>query len=240
MNLLERNFFVNWYEDHGRDFPWRQIGVSPFALLVTEMLLRQTQAGAVSKLWHEFFQRYPDAQALAQADKNVLFTHLKVLGLAEQRSLALISAASWLVEHHGGEVPDSSGELIKIPHVGMYVVNAVLCFAFKRDIEIVDTNVLRFYARYYGLAVKPDIRRNPEIWGLAKASLPPEEVQEHNYGLLDFTAEICRTKMPRCPVCPLATSCTEGLRVMHEHSPNAVKARKSSSKQTPTPLPSPT
>ena len=195
MNLLDRNFFVNWYKMHGRVFPWRQEGVSPFALLVTEMLLRQTQAGAVSKLWHEFFQRYPDAYALTQANKDELFTRLKVLGLAEQRSLALISAASWLVEHHGGQVPDSREELIKIPHVGMYVVNAILCFVFKRDMEIVDTNVLRFYARYSGLTIKPDIRRNPEIWKLAKASLPSAEVQEHNYGLLDFTAEICRTKI---------------------------------------------
>ncbi len=223
MNRLDRNFFVSWYKLHGRDFPWRQKGVSPFALLVTEMLLRQTQAGAVSKLWREFFQRYPDAQALAQANKNELFTYLKVLGLAEQRSLALTSAASWLVEHHRVQVPDSYEELFKIPHVGMYVVHAVLCFAFKRNVEIVDTNVLRFYARYYGLAIKPDIRRNPEIWKLAKASLPDRETQEHNYGLLDFTAEICRTKMPRCPSCPLATSCAEGLRVMHEYSPGPAK-----------------
>ena len=217
MNPLDRNFFVNWYHMYGRDFPWRQTGVSPFALLMTEMLLRQTQAEAVSKLWHEFFQRYPDAQALARANKNDLFTQLKALGLAQQRSLALISAASWLVEHHRGQVPDSHEELFKIPHVGMYVVHAVLCFVFKHDIEIVDTNVLRFYARYYGLAIKPDIRRNPGIWKLARASLPDGEVQEHNYGLLDFTAEICRTKIPRCPVCPLATSCAEGLRVMHEY-----------------------
>jgi A/G-specific adenine glycosylase len=224
MNRLDRNFFVNWYMVHGRDFPWREKGISPFVLLITEMLLRQTQAGAVSKLWYEFFQRYSNAQALAEANKNELFTQLKVLGLAEQRSLALTSAASWLVEHHGGQVPDSREKLLKIPHVGMYVAHAVLCFAFKHKVELVDTNILRFYARYYGLDVQPDIRRNPEVWKLAKVSLPHEQVQEHNYGLLDFTAEICRTKMPRCPVCPLATSCEAGLRAMHEYSSNPAKA----------------
>src|SRR5260370_41135712 len=97
----------------------------------------------------------------------------------------------------------------------MYVVHAILCFAFKRDIEIVDTNVLRFYARYYGLTIKPDIRKNPEIWKIEKSSLPEQasEVQQHNYGLLDFTAAICKARKPLCSACPLVSSCKWGMQL---------------------------
>ncbi len=224
MAVNSKNFFVDWYKAHGRDFPWRRERVSPFALLVTEMLLRQTQAMAVSKLWYEFIEKYPDARTLAQANKDELFDQLKILGLGEQRASALMAAAGWLVEHHDGQVPSTKKELLQIPHIGAYVSNAMLCFAFGCNIEVVDTNVLRFYARYYGLAVKPDIRRNPEVWKIAKLSLPEkiEEVKQHNYGLLDFTAEICRSRMPQCSVCPLASSCKWGARQLTLIQENAV------------------
>lgn len=177
------------------------------------MLLRQTQAIAVSKLWHDFTILYPDAITLAQANKDALIGQLKVLGLGHQRASALLAAATWLVEHHGGQVPDSKEELLNIPHVGAYVANAVLCFAYGHKIEVVDTNILRFYARYYGLNIKPDIRRNPEIWRLAKSSLPEKvsDVQEHNYGILDFTAAVCKARNPLCTDCPLVASCNWGM-----------------------------
>ena len=174
------------------------------------MLLRQTSAPAVSKLWLEFTQKYPDARALANANKHELFAQLQILGLAEQRSSALLAASKWLVQHHNGQVPSTKEELDKIPHVGMYVIHAVLCFAFDQDVAIVDTNVLRFYSRYHGLDVKPDIRRNPGIWEIAELSLPPGQAKEHNYGLLDFTAGVCTSRKPRCSSCPLADSCSLG------------------------------
>ena len=89
-------------------------------------------------------------------------------------------------------------------------LNAVLCFAFGQRVEIVDTNVLRFFARYYGLEIRPDIRRNAQVWDEAKMLLPDlgGQVQQHNYGLLDFTAEVCRSRFPQCDICPLAASCS--------------------------------
>lgn len=212
MTVKSNDFFVNWYKVHSRNFPWRQEGVSPFALLVTEMLLRQTQAPAVSKLWHKFIQMYPDARSIAKAGEEELLEQLKILGLGRQRASALIAAANWLLEHHEGQVPGTKEELLKIPHVGTYVSNAVLCFAFGQYVEVVDTNILRFYARYYGLTIKPDIRRNPEVLNIASSSLPGnvKNIKQHNYGLLDFTAEICRSRFPQCNICPLATSCKWG------------------------------
>lgn len=209
MSSLNESFFVNWFKENGRSFPWREKNISPFALLITEMLLRQTQASAVSKLWYDFVHQYPNAEALAQAGKDELFEQLKILGFGNQRASALIEAATWLVEYHNGQVPSSKEELMRIPHIGMYVTNAILCFAYGQEVEVVDTNVLRFYSRYYGLTTKPDIRRSPEIWKIAKALIPKgiTQVQYHNYGLLDFTALICKARLPRCDICLLASSC---------------------------------
>lgn len=210
--MLKKIFFVEWYKKYGRAFPWRQDNLPPFHSLITEMLLRQTRAGAVAKLWTQIINQYPDPHTLSSADESVLANELKILGFGNQKAEALISASAWLVQYHLGKVPNNLEKLLAIPHVGIYAARAVLCFAFKKRIEIVDVNIQRFFARYYGLEVKADVRRNPHIMEIAKQSLPKgaERTQQHNYGILDFTAEICISRKPRCYICPLSSSCLWG------------------------------
>jgi A/G-specific adenine glycosylase len=204
-----RMFFVKWFKIQGRSFPWRKRNVSPYKILLTEMLLRQTRASNVSSIWTSFTDRYSTPKALLTASRKDLIKHLRVLGFFNQRSDALRSAASWLVVHHKGRVPTSLQELLKIPHIGEYSSRAIRCFAYGEREEIVDSNVLRFLSRYYGIAVTPDNRRNPLAWQIARETLPrgSEFIREHNYGLLDFTADICRSGKPLCEICPLARSC---------------------------------
>lgn len=211
--MIIRRFFVDWYLKHGRTFPWRRGRTTPFEFLVTEMLLRQTKASGVAKLWDNFISRYPDARTMAGANKADLVEALKILGFGNQKAEALLSAANWIVKNHEGEVPDTLNELLAVPHIGLYSARAILCFAFGHRIEIVDTNIQRFFARYYGLNVKPDIRRNPIVWEVAKKALPRErkKAEQHNYGLLDFTADICKSGRPRCEICPLSSACAWGI-----------------------------
>jgi A/G-specific adenine glycosylase len=210
--MIKRDFFVKWSKANGRAFPWRKPGTSPFALLVTEMLLRQTRAAAVEKIWKKLIMKYPDARSMARANRRDLKNIISILGFGRMRSHALKSAAKWLVEQHGGSVPDDLQSLMQIPHIGTYSAQAILCFVFGHKTEIVDGNVVRFFGRYYGINVKPDIRRNPEVVRLARESLPREgkKVLLHNYGILDFTAEVCRPVTPRCEICPLVSSCQLG------------------------------
>lgn|SRR5215213_360131 len=207
--MLPKNFFVNWYLSRGRQFPWREENTSPFAIMVTEMLLRQTRAAGVAKLWKELMKKYPNPRALGSANKESLKNLIGILGFGRMRSQALVMASNFLLERHGGAVPESVDSLLKIPHIGRYAAHAVLCFGFGHDIEVVDGNVLRFFSRYNGLKVKPDIRRNPHVTEIAKSSLPrgTGKAALHNYGLLDFTAEICRPIRPLCGNCSLAKSC---------------------------------
>jgi len=211
VDILEprHNFFVYWYNNYGREFPWRQEDVSPFHILVTEMLLRQTKASMVSGMWGDFTTKYPDPEAIVSSNENSLVDELRALGFGNQRSAALKLASRWLLDNHNGKVPDCEEELIKIPHVGLYTSRAVLCFAFGYKIPIVDLNILRFFSRYYGLSVKPDIRRDSTVWELAKKAVPHKikSIKAHNYGLLDFTGEVCKPRNPNCNNCLLSFSC---------------------------------
>lgn len=210
---MVQEFFVNWYRQFGRSFPWRSHGTSPFVCLVTEMLLRQTRAAHVANIWDDFFRKYPSAKTLMDADPDELMRDVQVLGFGRQRSEALRTASRWLCLHHGGEVPATESELIAIPHVGAYTARAVLCFAYNQPVAIVDTNILRFFSRYHGIELRRlDNRRAPRVWELATAALPQnkEHVREHNYGLLDFTAAVCKPRNPSCTQCPLVPSCTWG------------------------------
>lgn len=207
--MLENRFFIEWFKRHGRDFPWRRDKLDPYKSLVTEMLLRQTRAEGVAKLWEEFFKRYPGVESLARANRDRLQRFVAILGFGNQRAEALTHAAKFLLEHYGGRVPNKIGDLLAIPHIGHYSARAVLCFAFNHPVEIVDVNILRFFARYFGITVKPDIRRSPAAWELAAQLLPKgrKGVQQHNYGMLDFTAQVCKAGRPRCEICPLSSSC---------------------------------
>lgn len=207
--MKNRNFFVDWYVNHGRNFPWRRFDVEPFHTLITEMVLRQTRAAGVAVIWPRLIENYGNPRALIDEDPNVLINLFKPLGFGIQKSESLRSASFWLLNMESGKVPQKRENLLLIPHVGLYVANAILSFAFNKRIEIVDTNVLRLFSRYYGIEMKPDIRRTPEAWRIARELLPSTKVatKAHNYGLLDFAADVCKPIRPRCEICPLIRTC---------------------------------
>jgi A/G-specific adenine glycosylase len=209
-------FFVAWFEEDGRDFPWREDEVSPFQLLITEMLLRQTQATQVDRLWKDFMSRFSTPKDLSEADHDELFNRVEELGFGNQRVEALTSASTYLLENHNGQVPTEKEDLLDIPHIGPYASHAVLCFAHGEPVPVVDSNILRLFCRLTGTEVnRIDIRREPWAWEMAEELLPedPEKAQAHNYGLLDFTAAVCKSQSPQCRDCPISSECAYGVRL---------------------------
>lgn len=176
-------------------------------MLVAEMLLRQTRAESVVPIWTELLRKYANPLALAAAEPDELLSLVRPLGFGHQRTTALIEMAAHLVRVNHGHVPRTLDKLLAVPHVGPYAAHAVLCFAFRRRVPIVDVNVLRVLSRIYGFELGADNRRSPEAWRIAWEILPAYKSRQHNLGLLDFAAQICIARHPKHELCPLRPIC---------------------------------
>lgn len=214
------NFFIQWYKERGRWFPWREPQVSPYGILIAEMLLRQTLADMVVPVWQAFLSAYPTPAACREDNPATLFELLAPLGLGKQRVEALQLVCAALVERHNGQVPASIEQLLHLPHVGLYAAHAVACFAYGQRVPVVDVNVIRVFSRLTGIMFPLDNRKAKAVWELARGILPAEQVREHNYGLLDFTAEVCTARKPVCISCLLSKHCIFGREVVRERSIN--------------------
>ena len=200
------DFFVQLYAACGRPFPWRDQKASPFSILVAEILLKQTHAEKVEKVWPSLVAKYPDAKGLAVADPDELYGMIAELGFGSQRARALIDLASAIMEV-GSKLPTQPSELVKLPYVGIYTAHAVACFAFGQRVPIVDLGIVRVISRLTGVNPPCDIRRASLIWEIAWEILPQQGFKEHNYGLLDFAATVCKPRSPRCHECSIAVKC---------------------------------
>jgi A/G-specific adenine glycosylase len=206
-----RRFFWRYYAENGRRFPWRRKRTSAFALIVAETLLKQTKAADVVFIWCDLLERYPTAADLARAHQGTLSRLLKPLGLQRQRATALASMSKAIVRDFAGKVPRVIEDLVKLPYVGLYSACALSSFSYGKRVPIVDANVLRVLSRLTGDNFGRDLRRNHQVWAYAWAILPKNRFTEHNYGLLDFSALVCKARNPGCSVCPLRRRCSYGM-----------------------------
>ena len=189
-----------WAEAARRDLPWRTTR-DPWAVLVSELMLQQTQVTRVVPRWHDFLARFADATACADAGVAAVVEAWSGLGY-NRRAVALHAAAVRVRDDHDGRVPGSLEALRALPGVGPYTARAVLAFAFERDVAVVDTNVARILARHEGRRLLPR-----EVQALADAWLPVGDAWAWNQGMLDLGATVCTARGPRCGACPLATTC---------------------------------
>jgi A/G-specific adenine glycosylase len=182
-----------WYDEHGRDLPWRRTR-DPYAILVSEVMAQQTQIARVLERYERWLQRWPTAQSLAQATVAEVLTEWSGLGY-NQRALRLRAAC--VVVARDGWPPDAAG-LRKLPGIGPYTAAAVASFAFGQRVAAVDTNVRRVAER---LAATPD------------ALLPAERHADWNQAAMELGARVCTARAPRCEACPAADWCPSRGRV---------------------------
>ncbi|WP_165847774.1 A/G-specific adenine glycosylase [Ammonifex thiophilus] len=195
-----------WWEGHRRHFPWREPGLSPFAVLLAEVLLKRTTATAAARVYPVLLARYPNAHALASAPPGELEVILSGVGLQRQRARGLKEMASYLCANAGGEVPRDLGELLRVPHIGPYTARAVLVFAFGEPLGLVDSNTVRVFQRLFG-GTAPQGRGLRAYQGLADSLVPPDRPREYNWAFMDFAALVCRPGAPQCGTCPLGHVC---------------------------------
>lgn len=210
-----KGFFEEYSGVRFRRFPWRSKHVLPFHLLLAEVLLKQTKAEDVARIWPTLITRFPTPAELAKTRKSTLVGILRPLGLQRQRAAALRKLAHALVTRFDGDVPKEMEALLSLPAVGLYAAAAVSCFKFGERVPIVDANVLRVFSRFSGAKLGRDLRRSERAWTMAWSLLPSGNCARHNYGILDFAAEVCGA-VPDCISCPLKSKCHMALQNINE------------------------
>jgi A/G-specific adenine glycosylase len=192
---------LEWGEAHRRDLPWRR-SRDPWSVLVSELMLQQTQVPRVVTRHGDFLARFSTPSVCAAASVGDVVRAWAGLGY-NRRAVNLHRAAGAIVERHAGRVPDELDALLALPGVGPYTARAVLVFAFERDIGLVDTNAGRFLARAAAGRALP----NREAQELADALVPRGRAWAWGQAVFDLGALVCTRRDPACARCPLASHC---------------------------------
>jgi A/G-specific adenine glycosylase len=197
-----------WYLAHRRELPWRAEGRTPWGVLVSEVMLQQTQVARVLPAWTAWLQRWPTPAALAADAPGEAVRQWGRLGYP-RRALRLHAAATAIVERHDGEVPDDGRALRALPGVGEYTAAAVQAFAFGRRARALDTNVRRVLARLVGGVAQPPPALTAAERARAEALLPTDEAAAALWSIavMELGALVCTARAPACERCPVADAC---------------------------------
>jgi A/G-specific adenine glycosylase len=192
---------LDWYGAQARDLPWRRTR-DPYRILVSEIMLQQTQASRAAVAFAEFTSRFPTVRTLAGASVAEVLTAWRGLGY-NRRAVGLHKAARSIVEEHAGVVPQNLTALRALPGVGDYTARAVLAFAYGQDVGPVDTNVARVLSR----AVAGRALNRREAQSLADALVPEGQGHAWSSALMDLGARHCTARRPACDSCPVLRTC---------------------------------
>jgi len=197
---------LKWYVRNGRRLPWRNIS-NPYQILVSEIMLQQTQVSRVLAKYPEFLHRFPTIRRLAAARQRDVVVAWQGMGY-NNRAVRLHVLAQTVVKTNGGRIPNEYHALRSLPGIGRYTANAILSSAFGKRVPVVDVNVRRVLSRVFRpMRSLSDMRTEAQIWDLAAAVLPRRRAYIWNQGLMDLGATICTSRSPSCPVCPAAGLC---------------------------------
>lgn len=189
-----------WAAGRREDLPWRHTR-DPWAVLVSELMLQQTQVARVVPRWHQFLERFPTASVCASAPVGDVVTEWAGLGY-NRRAVNLHRTAVQVVGSHGGVVPEDLNDLLRLPGLGPYTARAVLTFAYEKDVAVVDTNVGRILARQRGERLSAGAAQT-----FADELVPVGMGWSWNQGMLDLGALVCTKRSPSCSKCPVSQTC---------------------------------
>jgi A/G-specific adenine glycosylase len=201
-----RQRLLTWYRANGRDLPWRKTD-DPYRILVSEIMLQQTQVDRVLPKYAEWLDKYPSFETLASAPEADVTATWYPLGY-NIRPKRLQSIAREAVANYGGQLPDDEETLLSFKGIGAYTAGAIRSFAFRQRAAILDTNVARVLFRIFvgkGDPKSHEMKRH--LWKLSETLVPIRHVFDFNQALMDFGAMICVARNPKCPVCPMAKGC---------------------------------
>ncbi len=199
---------LNWYSKNKRELPWRN-NPSPYQVLISEIMLQQTQVPRVIDKFKEFISLFPTTEDLAKASKAEVIKAWSGLGY-NRRALLLHQFAQEVVEKYNGMIPSSPEELLKLPGIGPYTAGAISSFAYNQSDPAIDVNVRRIYRRYFhgkDQGLPSAKKEEQELYELARKSIPDNKSAQFHNALMDFGSLTCTRYTPNCGCCPLQKSC---------------------------------
>ena len=202
-----RRRLPSWYARCKRDLPWRRRGSDPYAQLLAEVMLQQTQVATVGPYYERFIARFPSVQDLAAAPQDDVLALWSGLGYYS-RARNLHAAAKRIVEAFGGYVPRTVEELMTLPGIGRYTAGAIASVAYDVRAPVLDGNVSRVLTRVIGIEddpKQPAVRER--LWAAAKAVLPRTRCGDFNQALMELGATVCLPRSPQCLTCPIQPVC---------------------------------
>lgn len=206
-----------WYRRHSRDLPWRRTR-DPYRILISELMLQQTQVSRVLDFYARFLDRFPDLPALASAKPHRVLEAWEGLGYYA-RARNLHKLAREVTEERAGVIPSDPVQLRALPGIGAYTAGAVASFAYEKRAALVDTNVARVLHRVFAPEVAPKSGAGlKRLWQIAEQLLPRtgKSTWLHNQAIMELGALVCTARAPRCGVCPVRADCASRERFAQE------------------------
>ncbi len=201
-----RRQLQRWYREHGRHaLPWR-LTRDPYAVLISEVMLQQTQVDRVLPYYVAWLERWPNFESLATVPPSEVIREWRGLGY-NRRALNLHRLAVAVTREHGGVLPCEPKSLLALPGVGAYTSSAIRCFAREERVVVADTNIARVLARTnLGVASQRDVSAR-EVTTAGESLLPGRNARDHNLALMDLGAMVCQSRSPSCDRCPVRNHC---------------------------------
>jgi len=226
-----RRDLLAWFDEAGRDLPWRS-SPSVYGTWISEIMLQQTTVAAVAPRWHEFLERFPDVTALAAAEEADVLEAWQGLGYY-RRARQLHAAARVVWDQYDGQFPGDRKGWLELPGIGQYTAGAVTSIALGLPEAAVDTNVDRILRRMTCSSKHQDSNLGPaQIRMIAQSILDVDRPGDWNQALMDLGSNLCSPQLPQCDRCPLCSFC---LAYQHEQTDH-IPAAQSRDKPTPVSL----
>ncbi len=218
---------LGWYRAARRVLPWRERQGDAYAVWISEIMLQQTTVAAVIGFYNRWMERFPTLESLAEADPDEVLRYWAGLGYYS-RARNIKRAAEMVVLNHGGILPNTVDELLRLPGIGRYTAGAVASIAYEVDAPIVDANVVRVLCRVDGLQsekASTDSALQVKLWERAEALIPPGEAREFNQAMMELGALVCSPRAPACDRCPVASWCVARASGAPESYPSVSRAK---------------
>lgn len=198
---------INWYQKHKRDLPWRHTS-DPYVIWLSEIIMQQTRVEQGTPYFDRFAEKYPTVADFASAEEGEILKLWQGLGYYS-RGRNMHYTAQMVMEEHGGYFPSDYNSLLKLKGIGEYTAAAISSFSANEARAVVDGNVFRLLARYFGIDIPINSGKGKKVFTeLANELIDKEQAGTYNQAAMEFGSLVCKPKKPDCPICPLQQGCT--------------------------------